>query len=79
MGAVMCIAIPGQIIELRDPEGFTATVDVAGVCRVVNAALLSGGSDAVQAGDWVLIHAGHAVARVDEQEALETLRLLEEL
>ncbi len=72
----MCIAIPGRIIEARDPEGFTATVDLLGDHRPVNVALLS---DGIEPGEWVLIHAGHAVARIDEDEARETLRLLGEL
>ena len=75
----MCLAIPGQIIEFCDPERFLARVDVSGVRRVVNVALLSGGSDGVQVGDWVLLHVGFAMSKVDEQEALATRRLLEQL
>ena len=75
----MCLAIPGQIVEFCDPERFLARVDVAGVRRVVNVALVSGGSDGVETGDWVLIHVGFAISQVDEQEALATRRLLERL
>jgi hydrogenase expression/formation protein HypC len=75
----MCLAIPGQIVEFCDPERFLARVDVASVRRVVNIALVSGGPDAVELGDWVLIHVGFAISQVDEQEALATRRLLEEL
>ena len=75
----MCLAIPGQIIEFCDPERFLARVDVSGVRRVVNVALVSGGSDGVQVGDWVLLHVGFAMSKVDEQEALATRRLLEQL
>jgi hydrogenase expression/formation protein HypC len=75
----MCLAIPAQIVEFCDPERFLARVEVAGVRRVVNVALVSGGPDGVQIGDWVLIHVGFAISQVDEQEALATRRLLEQL
>jgi hydrogenase expression/formation protein HypC len=75
----MCLAIPGQIVEFCDPERFLARVDVAGVRRVCNVALVSGGADAVEVGEWVLIHVGFAISRVDEQEALATRKLLEQL
>lgn len=74
----MCLAIPGQIVELCDAERFLARVDVAGVRRVVNVALVSGAADGVEAGDWVLIHVGFALSRVDEREALATRELLEQ-
>ena len=75
----MCLAIPGQIVEFCDPERFLARVDVSGVRRVVNVALVSGGPDGVELGDWVLIHVGFAISQVDQQEALATRRLLEQL
>ncbi len=75
----MCLAIPAQIVEFCDPERFLARVDVAGVRRVVNVALVSGGADGVQVGDWVLIHVGFAISQVDEAEALATRELLEHL
>ena len=75
----MCLAIPGQIVEFCDPERFLARVDVSGVRRVINVALVTGGSDGVEVGDWVLIHVGFAMSKVDEQEALATRRLLEQL
>jgi hydrogenase expression/formation protein HypC len=75
----MCLAIPGQIVEFCDPERFLARVNVAGVRRVVNVALVSGGPDGVELGGWVLIHAGFAISQVDEQEALATRQLLEQL
>ena len=71
----MCLAIPGRVIEVVDPEHRIASVDVAGVRRKVNIGLLDG----VGAGDWVLIHVGFAMSRVDEAEALETRRMLEAL
>jgi hydrogenase expression/formation protein HypC len=75
----MCLAIPGQIIEFCDPERFLARVDVSGVRRVVNVALVTGGQDGAGVGDWVLIHVGFAMSQVDEREALATRRLLEQL
>jgi hydrogenase expression/formation protein HypC len=75
----MCLAIPAQIVEFRDPERFLALVDVAGVRRTVNVALMSAGGDGVGPGDWVLVHVGFAISRVDEEEALATRRLLEAL
>jgi hydrogenase expression/formation protein HypC len=71
----MCLAIPGKVVEIVDEAGGIAKVEVGGVRRNVNVALL----DAVRVGDYVLIHVGFALSRVDEHEATETLRLLEEL
>ena len=75
----MCLAIPGQILNVIDDENRIANVDVAGVRRNVNIGLLDGGSDAATPGDWVLIHVGFAISKVDEQEALATRRLLERM
>jgi hydrogenase expression/formation protein HypC len=72
----MCLAIPGQVVEFVDDERFLARVDIGGVRRVVNVALV--GDDA-RVGDWVLIHVGFALSVVDEAEALATLRLLEQI
>jgi hydrogenase expression/formation protein HypC len=74
----MCLAIPGQVVEIADVENHLARVDVAGVRRNVNVGLLDhdGG---VTAGDWVLIHVGFALSKVDEDEAHATLRLLQEM
>jgi hydrogenase expression/formation protein HypC len=73
----MCLAIPGQVIKVVDDANRLAQVDVAGVKRTVNVGLLDDGPDRVGAGDWVLIHVGFAISKVDEREALATLRLLE--
>lgn len=75
----MCLAIPEQIVEFCDPERFLARVDVSGVRRVVSVALVSGGPDGAEVGDWVLIHVGFAISRVDEQEALAARRLLDQM
>ena len=71
----MCLAIPGQIIALEDAVNHLATVEVAGVRRRINVGLV----DSVQAGDWVLIHVGFAMSRIDEAEAMATHRLLVEM
>lgn len=73
----MCLAVPGQVVDLVDDERRLARVSVAGVRRTVSIALLDDLSPPVAAGDWVLIHVGFALSRVDEAEALATLQLLE--
>ena len=76
----MCLAIPGQVVELVDEENRLATVEVAGVRRKVNIGLLDDGNGGgVGSGDWVLIHVGFALSKVDEEEAHATLRLLQEM
>jgi len=73
----MCLAIPGRILEVVDEPNRLAKVDVAGVQRTVNIGLLD--ADGVEAGvgDWVLIHVGFALSKVDEEEAEATLTLLQ--
>ena len=73
----MCLAIPGQILEIVDQDKRLASVDVAGVRRNVNVGLLDSEPGGIGVGDWVLIHVGFALSKVDEEEALETRRLLE--
>ncbi len=72
----MCLAIPGQIIEMVDEANRLAKVDVAGVRRTVNVGLLDGDDGGARPGDWVLIHVGFALSKVDEDEAHATLELL---
>jgi hydrogenase expression/formation protein HypC len=71
----MCLAIPGQVIEFVDEGLSLAKVDVAGVLRTVNVGLL----DDPAPGDWVLIHVGFALSKVDEEEAQATLGLLQRM
>jgi hydrogenase expression/formation protein HypC len=73
----MCLAIPGQIIEVVDADNRLAKVDVAGVQRTINIGLLDADGCGAEPGDWVLIHVGFALSRVDEEEAAATLKLLE--
>ncbi len=75
----MCLAIPGQVVEIVDPVHRLAKVDVAGVRRTVNVALLDSDGGGVVPGDWVLIHVGFAMSKVDEAEAHATLKLLEQM
>jgi hydrogenase expression/formation protein HypC len=71
----MCLAIPGQIVAVEDAANHLAMVEVAGVQRRINVGLL----DDVETGDWVLIHVGFAMSRIDEAEAMATHRLLVEM
>jgi hydrogenase expression/formation protein HypC len=75
----MCLAIPGQVTEVVDEQLRLAKVDVAGVQRNVNIGLLDTDGVGAQPGDWVLIHVGFAMSKVDEEEAQATLRLLEKM
>jgi hydrogenase expression/formation protein HypC len=75
----MCLAIPGQVVEVVDEENRLATVEVAGVRRTVNIGLLDVEDTAAGPGDWVLIHVGFALSQIDESEARATLRLLKEM
>jgi hydrogenase expression/formation protein HypC len=75
----VCLAIPGCVVDLVDEEKRLAKVDVAGVKRTVNVGLLDEGGEGVGPGDWVLIHVGFAISKVDEEEALATRRLLEHM
>jgi len=71
----MCLGIPGEVISIGTERPDLATVAVAGVRRAVNIGLLDG----LQPGDWVLVHVGFAMSRIDEQEAALTLQMLEGL
>lgn len=75
----MCLGIPGQIVEVVDPEHHIAKAEVSGVRRNVNIGLLTEGPDAVDVGDWVLIHVGFAMSKIDEDEARQTREFLETL
>ncbi len=76
----MCLAIPGQVLEVLDPVNQIAKVDVVGVRRNINVGLLSDGNGGgIGPGDWVLIHVGFALSKVDEEEAHATLALLEQM
>ena len=77
----MCLGIPGRIETIDDPVRKLATVDIGGVKRQVNIACIVDEEHPASSciGDWVLIHVGFAMSRIDEDEAAETLRILTEL
>jgi hydrogenase expression/formation protein HypC len=75
----MCLAIPGQVLEIVDEHNRLAKVDVAGVHRNVNVGLLDEDGTGVAPGDWVLIHVGFALSKVDEEEARATRDLLQRM
>jgi hydrogenase expression/formation protein HypC len=75
----VCLAIPGQILEITDAANRLARVDVVGVRRTVNIGLLDIDGESAQPGDWVLIHVGFALSKVDEEEALATRLALERM
>ncbi len=77
----MCLGIPGQIVEITDVTKKLALVDVSGVKRQVNIACIINEEHSVDSciGDWVLVHVGFAMSRIDEAEAQKTLDLLIEL
>ncbi|SCF07227.1 hydrogenase expression/formation protein HypC [Micromonospora viridifaciens] len=70
----MCLGIPGEIVEIKAGRDELAIVDVVGVRRAINIGLL--GQDQVGIGDWVLVHVGFAMSKIDETEAAATLALL---
>ncbi|HSP37716.1 MAG TPA: HypC/HybG/HupF family hydrogenase formation chaperone [Frankiaceae bacterium] len=83
----MCLAIPGEVVELPDTRGLAgdpagppgadqlALVDVLGVRRRINIGLLE--DEELHVGDWILIHVGFAMSKIDEREAAEALAMLE--
>jgi hydrogenase expression/formation protein HypC len=77
----MCLGIPGRIVTIDDAAKKLATVDVSGVKRQVNIACIVDEAHPVDAcvGDWVLLHVGFAMSRIDERQAAETLQILTEL
>ena len=71
----MCLGIPGQVVEIVDETNYIAKVAVSGVKRNVNIMLVK--DEGIAPGDWVLIHVGFAMSKIDEQEAQETLKVLQ--
>jgi hydrogenase expression/formation protein HypC len=67
----MCLGIPGQVVDIVDAQQHMAKVDVNGVRRTISVRLLA--DDNLQVGDWVLVHVGFAMAKIDEREAAITL------
>jgi hydrogenase expression/formation protein HypC len=77
----MCLGIPGRVIAITDAGNKLGMVDVCGVRRQVNLACVINEAHTVEAcvGDWVLVHVGFAMSRIDEHEAALTLELLQQL
>ncbi len=77
----MCLGIPGQIVEITDADNLMARVDVNGIQRQVNIACIVSDDHPSESciGDWVLVHVGFAMSRIDEEEAQKTLQILAEL
>ena len=73
----MCLGIPGEIIEIHADRPDLATVDVSGVRRAINIGLLEG--EDIRPGDWILIHVGFALSKIDEEEAAAALNFLESI
>jgi hydrogenase expression/formation protein HypC len=71
----MCLGIPGEIVEVGADREDLATVDVSGVRRAINIGLLE--DEGVRPGDWVLVHVGFALTKLDESEAAATLQMLD--
>jgi len=74
----MCLGIPGWIVEIRDREAGLALVDLSGVRREVNVSLVDDPGEPLREADWVLVHVGFALARIDEAQARDTLALLQQ-
>ncbi|HUI22293.1 MAG TPA: HypC/HybG/HupF family hydrogenase formation chaperone [Methylocella sp.] len=77
----MCLGIPGCITKIDDAENMLATVDVCGVRRQINLCCIVDEEHPLEScvGDWVLVHVGFAMSRINEAEAAETLKILHEL
>ena len=71
----MCLGIPGEVIEFLPDQPDLARVNVSGVRRVINVGLLT--DEPLDPGDWVLIHVGFALSKIDEEEAASALAFLE--
>jgi len=73
----MCVGIPAKVVAIESSGPHTATVDVEGVQREVNTIVIS--DEELAVGDWVLLHVGFAMSKIDEDEAQETLAFMREL
>ncbi len=70
----MCVGIPAQVVAIGPPEQHSATVDVEGVRRDVNTIMVD--DEGLEVGEWVLLHVGFAMSKIDEKEAAETLEFM---
>jgi len=75
----MCLGIPGQVVEIVNADEHKAIAEVDGVRREINVGLVMGDVGGLNVGDWVLIHVGFAMTKIDEEEAARNLAWLKEL
>jgi hydrogenase expression/formation protein HypC len=75
----MCLGLPGQLVRYDPEQPHKAVIEVDGVRREVNVALVAGDEGGIAVGDWVLVHVGFAMARIDEEEAARTMAFIKEL
>ena len=75
----MCLGIPGCIVEISDPTRQRGIAEVSGVRRQIHIGLLAGDEGGIDVGDWVLIHVGFAMSKIDAEEADRMLSFLHEL
>jgi hydrogenase expression/formation protein HypC len=75
----MCLGIPGRIVEIIDEDLTLAKAEVSGVRRNINIGLVHYDEERIEVGDWVLIHVGFAMSKIDEKEAHATLQALESI
>lgn len=77
----MCLGIPGQVVAISDAENKLALVEIGGIRREINLACIVDEDHRVEdcVGDWVLVHVGFAMSRIDETQAAETLQILTQL
>lgn len=73
----MCLGIPGRIVEITDTANCLAKVDVSGVQRTISVKLLE--KELPEPDEWVLVHVGFAMSKIDEKEALLTLAAIQKL
>lgn len=73
----MCLGIPGEVVEFVDAEEYLAKVEVSGVQRTISVRLLA--DEGVEVGDWVLVHVGFAMSKIDQDEATLTLDQIKKL
>lgn len=72
----MCLGIPGQVVDMVDAAEHRAIAEVDGVRREINVGLVMGDAGGLKVGDWVLIHVGFAMTKIDEEEAASTLEFI---
>jgi hydrogenase expression/formation protein HypC len=77
----MCLGIPGEIVAISDTANALGIVSVAGVRREINLVCIIDDDHPIESciGDWVLVHVGFAMSRIDEEQAAATLKVLDEL